>query len=83
MAQNVRVRLKLRGVNEVMTGPGATSAVVRRAQAIQQAAGADFEVNVVPHQYTARAFIRPANFEGAKKEAQDKVLTRALDAGRD
>ena len=83
MAQKVRVRLKLRGINELMTGRGATAAVVSRAQAIQRAAGPDFEVNVVPHRYTARAFIRPAKAEGAKREARDKVLTRALNAGRD
>jgi len=79
---DVTVKLNLRGINEVMTSPEATSAVVRRAQMIKSAAGENFEVNVVPHRYTARAFIRPANSEGAKQEARDKRLTRALDAGR-
>lgn len=78
---NVTVKLKLRGLNALMTSREVTSEVVKRANAVQRAAGANFEVNVVPHKYTARAFIRPANAAGAKEEARDKRLTRALNAG--
>jgi len=74
----VRVQLKLRGINRVMKSREVNTAVVRKARQIQQAAGPDFEVNVVPHRYTARAYIRAANYEGARAEAKDKVLTRAL-----
>lgn len=79
---DTKVKLNLRGLNALMTSREVTAEVVKRAQAIQRAAGPNFEVNVVPHKFTARAFIRPANVEGAKEEARDKRLTRALNAGR-
>lgn len=79
---DVRVQLKLKGLNALMTSPAATSEVVRAAQKIQRAAGPDFEINVVPHRYTARAYVRAANARGMRAEARDKVLTRAVDAAR-
>lgn len=79
---DVNVQLKLRGLNALMTSPPVTAEVVRRARAIQTAAGADFEVNVVPHKWTARAFIRAKNERGAREEARNKVLTRSIDAAR-
>lgn len=78
----VRVTLKLRGINAVMTSPGVTAEVISRAKKIQQAAGENFKVNVSPHKYTARAFVVSANAEGAVEEARDKRLTRSIDAGR-
>lgn len=78
----VDVRLMLRGINALMTSSAVTAEVVRAARKIQRAAGDDFEVNVVPHKYTARAYVRAANARGAREEARNKVLTRALDAAR-
>lgn len=82
MASNVTVRLRLKGLNALMTSRPVASEVIKRAQAIQEAAGENFEVNVVPHKYTARAYVRAANAAGAREEARDKRLTRAIDAGR-
>ena len=79
---DVRVQLKLRGINAVMTSREVTAEVVKAAQRIQRAAGDDFEVNVVPHKYTARAYVRPKNARGAREEARNKVLTRALNAAK-
>lgn len=76
------LRLKLRGINELMTGRVATAAVVRSANKIRAAAGADFEVNVVPHKWTARAFVRAKNARGMREEARNKVLTRAVNAAK-
>lgn len=80
MVADVNVRLKLRGLNALMTSREVTAEVVKAANKIQRAAGDDFEVNIVPHRYTARAYIRPKNARGARAEARDKVLTRALGA---
>lgn len=79
---DVNVRLKLRGINAVMTSREVTAEVVKAAHRIQRAAGDDFEVNVVPHKYTARAYVRPKNARGAREEARNKVLTRALNAAK-
>lgn len=79
---NVRVQLKLRGINSLMTSREATAAVVSAANKIQRAAGDDFEVNVVPHRWTARAYVRAKNARGMREEARNKVLTRAVNAAR-
>jgi len=74
----VPVRLKIRGINAVMTSREVTSIVVRRARLMAQQAGPDFEANIVPHKYTARAFVRPANAQGAKQQADHAVLERVV-----
>lgn len=78
---NVRVQLKLRGINELMTSRPVTAMVVREAQRMAAAAGPNFEYDVVPHRWTARAYVRPANAAGRAEEARDKRLTRALGGG--
>lgn len=54
----------------------------RRAEAIAEAAGEGFEVNERFGKSRARASVRAETFEARKAEAQDKVLTAAIDAGR-
>lgn len=83
MSNVTGLRLKLRGINAIMTSRGATGAVIKTANRIQRAAGDDFEVNVVPHRWTARAYVRPKNARGAREEARNKVLTRALNAAKE
>ncbi len=78
----VDVKLNLRGLNRLMTSQPVVAMVSERAARIARAAGPNFERVVRPHRYTARAFVRAANSEGAAEEARSKVLTRALDAGR-
>lgn len=80
---DVRVQLKLRGLNVLMTSPEATAAVVHAANKIQAAAGEDFEVKVAPHRWTARAFVQPKNARGMREEARSKVLTRAVNAAKE
>lgn len=79
---NVRVKLRLKRINQLMRSQPVQSEVARRAQRIRRAAGENFEVSVKPHKWTARAYIRPANAEGAEEEARDKRLSGALNAGR-
>lgn len=80
MAKSVSVKLNLRGINAVMTSRAVSAVVARKAKQMQEIAGPDFEANIVPHRYTARAYIRAANYEGAKRQASEKVLERALGA---
>lgn len=79
---DVGVKLKLRGINALMTSQPVVSLVAERAARIARAAGPNFERAMRPHKYTARAYVQNANREGAEEEARDKRLTRALDAGR-
>lgn len=80
--KDVTVKLKLRGINQVMTSQPVTSMIAQRARRIARAAGEGFEATVVPHKWTARAFVRPVTREAKEREAREKVLNRALDAGR-
>jgi len=79
---DIRVKLKISGVRQVLKSPGVVSEVVRRARRIQEAAGEGFEMVVKPHRYTARAFVQTGDADAAKREAEQKVLTRALGAAR-
>ena len=79
---DVRVKLKIRGIREVLRSAPVQAEVARRARRMAQAAGSGFESIVKPHKYTSRAFVQTASQEGRRREATDKVLTRALDAGR-
>ena len=79
---DVRVKLKIRGIREVLRSAPVQAEVARRARRMAQAAGSGFESIVKPHKYTARAFVQTASQEGRRREANEKVLTRALDAGR-
>lgn len=79
---DVKVTLNLRGLNKIMTGPEITADVVRRTQRMADAAGDGFEAVILPHEYTARGYVRTANAQGRARQAREKVLQRSLDAGR-
>ena len=81
MANDVTVKLKLRGVNAVMTSRPVVSDIAARAQRIARAAGDGFEAVVIPHKWTARAYVRTNSANGRAREAREKVLNRALSAG--
>ena len=74
------VVLNIRGINQIMTSPKVQDLVSERAARIAREAGEGFEVFVKPHYRTAGALIRPSSGEGARREARNKVLTRAAAA---
>lgn len=75
---NVNVRLKIRGINELMTSRPVTALVVREARRMAAEAGPNFEADIVPHKWTARAYVRPANAAGAREQAENAVLERVI-----
>lgn len=79
---NAKVKLNIRGLNKIMTGPEVTAQVARRTKRMAAAAGEGFEAVMIPHKYTARGYVRTADAEGAIRQAREKVLERSLDAGR-
>lgn len=70
------VRLKIRGVNQVMTSRPVTRFLAGKAHDMATQAGENFEAVILPHRWTARAFIRPANAAGRKEQAENAVLER-------
>ena len=79
---DVKVALKIKGINTLMKSAPVQSEVARRAQRIAAEAGEGFEVIVKPARYTARAYVRTADATGRRRQAESAVLERSLDAGR-
>lgn len=73
------LKLNLRGINRLMASDTMQGLVDERGRAMARRAGANFEYVSRRHKWTARGYVQPANAEGAKEEARDKRLTRALD----
>jgi hypothetical protein len=78
----VRVVLNSDGVREVLRSPGVLAELTARAKRIAAAAGPGMEVDTEVGQNRARASVRTATLDAIKAEAEDRALTRALDAGR-
>lgn len=82
VAQISGVKLKLKGLNEVMRSPGVQAKVDQVGRAIAAAAGDGFEYNASPHKWTARGYISARTAEARRAEANNRVLLSALSAGR-
>ena len=63
MSNNVNVRLKLGGLNQLMRSEPVQREVNRNAYRVAHAAGEDYTVHPSPHRWVARAFVQ------ARKEA--------------
>lgn len=72
------LKLNIRSINRIMASDSAQEIVDTEGQAMVRRAGRNFEYVPRRHKWTARGFVQPANVEGAKQEARDKRLTRAL-----
>ena len=77
-----KVKLNLRGINQLMSSAPVQAEVSARAKRMAAAAGGNFEAVDAPHRWTARAYVRPANPQGMREEARDKRLTGAVNAAR-
>lgn len=78
---SVTVKLKIKGIRALLKTVGQAE-VARRAKRGAAAAGEGFEAVIKPHKHTGRAFVQTADETGRKREANEKVLVRALDAMR-
>lgn len=78
----VRVRLKLKGLNELMTSAPVQAEVDRAGRKIAAAAGDGFAYSQPkPHKWTARGYVQVNSDDGARRQAEDAVLERAMSAG--
>lgn len=83
MAARIRIEMNRKGVAELLKSAEVQADLTRRAEAIATAAGPGMEVDSRVGKTRARASVRTDTFEAIKAEATDKVLTKAIDAGRD
>ncbi|WP_230670759.1 hypothetical protein [Rathayibacter sp. Leaf248] len=84
MAGKVRVEMNSAGAAAILKGPEVQAELKRRADAIRAAAGSDEDFTVLEAvgRNRAGAYVITTSREGRKAEAEDRALTRALDAGR-
>lgn len=83
----VRVELNDSGIVEMLNSPQVQSFLLQAANrmadhAEAMAPGAKFEASVQPGKKRARASVITANRKAKEAEAQDRTLTRSIDAAR-
>lgn len=84
----VRFTLNRRGVQSILTGDKALADLHRRAEAIKAAADGntgrpgDHAVETQVGRRRARAVVYTDTFNARHREADQRTLTRAVDAGR-
>lgn len=76
------VRLNRKGVTVLLKSPEVKADLEARANRVANAAGEGFEVDSEVGPQRARASVRTVTFDAMKSEAEDRALTRALDAAR-
>jgi len=79
---DVTVKLKMGGIQTLLRSREVRDEIARRAKRGADAAGEGFEYVVRPHRYTSRAYVQTNSAVGEQREADDKVLIRAMDAMR-
>lgn len=77
-----KVKLKLKGVNELMRSEPVQSELDRVGRRMAAAAGDGVEYQPRPHKWTARGYVQTRTASARRREAEDKTLTAALSAGR-
>lgn len=82
MPTQVRVKVNRAGVRALLRSPEVTNDLQRRASRIAAQAGEGMAVNVSKGSQRSRAEVVTETFEAMRREASDRALSRAVDAGR-
>ncbi|ROS62203.1 hypothetical protein EDF38_1306 [Frigoribacterium sp. PhB160] len=84
MPSKVRIEITPGAIQEILKSAEVQADLRDRAERIASAAGSseDYEVDTRVGRTRARASVRTASFEAMRDEAENRTLTRALDAGR-
>lgn len=80
--KSIRVKLNRPGIVALLQSSEVTADLDDRTERIAAAAGDGFEATVTRNRDRAVGFVRTATTEARRAEAEDRSLTRALDAGR-
>jgi hypothetical protein len=79
---SVRIKLNKKTVKKMARSPEMLAVVTDRAQKILDAAGEGFVMESRIGRVRARASVRTFGYEGKEREATERALTRAIDAGK-
>jgi hypothetical protein len=84
MAKKVRIKLNSAGARDLLRSPEIAADIDDRTRRIAEAAGGspDFEASVVVGTNRVHGSVNTATQAGREAEANDRALTRAIDAGR-
>lgn len=82
MATQVRIVLNKAGGAELLKGPEITALIEAKCAAIAAAAGEGMKSGVYQGRDRIRGNVWTSTPEAKKAEATDRVLTKAVDAGR-
>lgn len=80
--KKVRVRLKLKGLNELMRSSAVQDRLDEVGESMASDAGDGFEYAPSPHRWTARGYVQPSTGTGARRQAEDAVLDRVAGTRR-
>jgi hypothetical protein len=84
MVKKIRVKMNSKGARAILRSAEVQADTERRGRAIAAAAGGepDFEVETQVGANRVRTSVRTATQKAREAEANQRALTRALDAGR-
>lgn len=80
--KGVRIKRNPDGFRALLSSKAVQDDLAARAERISQAAGEGFETDVTTNRDRAVAFVNTATFDAREAEAEGRVLTRAINAGR-
>lgn len=78
----IRIELNGAGVRELLQSPEVQADLRRRGDAIALVAGPGHEVSLRVESHRASVIVFTADPEAMQREADDRNLTRSIDAGR-
>lgn len=82
MARGIRLEMNIPAMIKIMQSPAVMNELTRRANQVQAAAGPGHMVTSRIGRTRARVSVITATDRARRAEAQDRALTRALDAAR-
>ncbi|MFF0942693.1 hypothetical protein ACFYE2_00485 [Kocuria sp. CPCC 205300] len=78
----IRIELDQKGVRSLLRSEAVGKSVEAVGQKIADAAGEGFEVDVWQGKDRVRATVETKTYEAQRAEAEERALSRALEAGR-
>lgn len=80
--KSARIKINSSGIAALLQSAAVQNDLAARAERIADAAGKGFEATATTNRDRAVAFVRTTDYQSRKDEAEHRVLTRAVDAGR-
>lgn len=78
----IRVEMNHSGARQILRSTAVRENIGERAERVAGAAGPGFEAQVIMGRNRALAYVSSTTDEAARAEAEDRALTRAMDAAR-